>query len=215
MFNLEKSIADWRKQMLAVGIQAPAPLDELESHLREEFERQKQMSLDDQEAFTFAVQEIGRGRVLKREFKKIALPLETRFVKLASMACGFTAGVFLLWIMYNLLVVHETNLAERIMGFIAVALAILSWRYGGRVLPAIPHQRARTVVGFLICLASIGGIMLFIKSVPQLLIVPAGADFPVGRVLMAFVAVWTVAAMLAAVAYRLEDAAHKNNDQYV
>lgn len=36
MFNLEQSIADWRRQMLATGIKTPAPLDELESHLRED-----------------------------------------------------------------------------------------------------------------------------------------------------------------------------------
>src|ERR1700722_18895246 len=115
MFDLEKSIADWRTQMLAAGIKTPAPLDELESHLREEFERQTKAGLPDQEAFDSAVQKIGRARALKQEFKKIVLPLETRFVKLASIACGFTAGVFLLWIVFNLLVIHEANLTERIM----------------------------------------------------------------------------------------------------
>ena len=38
MFDLEQAIAEWRKQMLAAGIKAPVPLDELESHLREEVE---------------------------------------------------------------------------------------------------------------------------------------------------------------------------------
>ena len=36
MFSLEKSIAGWREQMLAAGIKAPVPLEELEIHLREE-----------------------------------------------------------------------------------------------------------------------------------------------------------------------------------
>ena len=40
MFDLEQSIADWRRQMLAAGIKTPVPLEELESHLREEIERQ-------------------------------------------------------------------------------------------------------------------------------------------------------------------------------
>jgi len=39
MFELEKSIADWRRQMLAAGIKSPLPLEELEIHLREEIER--------------------------------------------------------------------------------------------------------------------------------------------------------------------------------
>ena len=31
MFDLEKAITDWRKQMLAEGIKTPLPLDELET----------------------------------------------------------------------------------------------------------------------------------------------------------------------------------------
>ncbi len=36
MFNLEQSIAEWRQQMLAAGPKNPTPLNELESHLRED-----------------------------------------------------------------------------------------------------------------------------------------------------------------------------------
>jgi len=36
MFNLEPSIAEWRRQMLAAGVKTPVPLEELESHLRDE-----------------------------------------------------------------------------------------------------------------------------------------------------------------------------------
>jgi hypothetical protein len=215
MFDVERAITEWRRQMLAAGVKTPAPLEELENHLREEIELQIKTSLDDQEAFNLAVRKIGHGRALKLEFRKIAMPIETRFVRLTSIACGFTAGTFLLWIFYNLLFVHETNLAERMMGFIAVAAAILSWRYGGILLPAIPHLRLRAATGFLTCLASVGGMLLFINSVPRFLEVPAGADLPVGRLLVVLVWVWTAAAMLAAVAYRLEDAARKNDEQYV
>ena len=42
MFNLEQSIADWRRQMLAAGIKMPVPLEELESHLREDIAQQMQ-----------------------------------------------------------------------------------------------------------------------------------------------------------------------------
>ncbi|HEY5041998.1 MAG TPA: hypothetical protein VIK53_08340 [Verrucomicrobiae bacterium] len=51
MFNLEQSIADWRQQMLAAGIETPVPLDELEIHLREEIERQMKSGSDKQQAF--------------------------------------------------------------------------------------------------------------------------------------------------------------------
>src|SRR5260221_14161400 len=73
MFNLEQSIAEWRQQMLAAGIQTPVPLEELESHLRDEIEREmkSELSLDEQEAFNFATQKIGQASVLKSEFKKV------------------------------------------------------------------------------------------------------------------------------------------------
>ena len=50
MFDIEKSIADWRRQMLAAGIKTPAPLDELESHLRDEIEHQMNSGQGEAEA---------------------------------------------------------------------------------------------------------------------------------------------------------------------
>jgi hypothetical protein len=71
MFDLEQSIADWRKQLLAVGIKAPVPLQELEIHLREDIERQVKSGFNEQNAFNFAVQQFGERKNLKREFSKI------------------------------------------------------------------------------------------------------------------------------------------------
>lgn len=72
MFSLEKSITDWRKQMLAAGIKTPVPLEELEIHLRDEIERQIKsgLSLNEQEAFEISVQQIGQTKKLNSEFKK-------------------------------------------------------------------------------------------------------------------------------------------------
>jgi hypothetical protein len=70
MFDLEHSIAEWRQQMLAAGIQSPVPLEELEIHLREEIERQMKSGVNGQKAFTVSVQQIGRPQMLNREFKK-------------------------------------------------------------------------------------------------------------------------------------------------
>ena len=72
MFYLEQSIAEWRKQMLAAGIQSPVPLEELESHLREEIEQQVRAGADEARAFEMAVQSIGRPALLKKEFMKTA-----------------------------------------------------------------------------------------------------------------------------------------------
>jgi hypothetical protein len=70
MFDLEKSIADWRKQMLAAGIKSPVPLEELEIHLREEIEQQSKSGLSEHEAFEISVQQIGQAGMLKTEFAK-------------------------------------------------------------------------------------------------------------------------------------------------
>ena len=71
MFDLEKSIADWRRTMLAAGIKSPAPLDELELHLREEIEKQMKSGLAEVQAFVFATQQIGEAGLLKNEFQKV------------------------------------------------------------------------------------------------------------------------------------------------
>jgi len=216
MFNLEQSIADWRKQMLAAGIKTPMPLEELENHLREEIGQQIRSGLNEQEAFVSAVRKIGQAQALKLEFKKVGASVETQFVRLAGVACGVVAGLFSLWILLVLLTVPEPNLIERVMGLIAVAAIILSWCHGHRFLPAIHRQRVRTAVGALCCLASIGGMMLFIKSIlPHFLNLPAGADLPVGRMLVSLVWAWTVMAMLGSIGHGLERAARKTNEQYV
>ena len=71
MFNLEQSIADWRKQMLASGIKSPVPLEELESHLREEIERRVKSGMDARDAFGSAFKTIGWPGQIGREFNKI------------------------------------------------------------------------------------------------------------------------------------------------
>jgi hypothetical protein len=72
MFNLEQSIAEWRQQVLAAGIKTPVPLEELESHLREETEQQVRAGTDEARAFEIAVQRIGQPAPLKKEFMKTA-----------------------------------------------------------------------------------------------------------------------------------------------
>jgi hypothetical protein len=72
MFNLEQSIVEWRRQMLAAGLKNPGLLDELESHLREEVEQQIKSGAAAQDAFEKAVEQMGQAKALKQEFKKIA-----------------------------------------------------------------------------------------------------------------------------------------------
>ena len=77
MFDLEKAIADWRRQMLAAGIKTPVPLEELESHLHEDIERQMKSGSNEQKAFEVSIQQIGQPQAIKQEFKK----MERTFMK--------------------------------------------------------------------------------------------------------------------------------------
>ncbi len=70
MFNLEQAISEWRRQMLTAGITSPVPLDELESHLRDEIEQQIKSGINAQQTFENAVTRIGQANVLKSEFNK-------------------------------------------------------------------------------------------------------------------------------------------------
>jgi hypothetical protein len=70
MFDLEESVAEWRWEMMAAGIKAPVPLDELELHLRDDVEEQMRASAEAQAAFEAAVRRIGRASEIEREFKR-------------------------------------------------------------------------------------------------------------------------------------------------
>ena len=70
MFNLEASIADWRRQMLAAGIKTPVPLEELEIHVREDVDERVKSGLDERQAFEITVKQIGPHGVMQLEFSK-------------------------------------------------------------------------------------------------------------------------------------------------
>jgi hypothetical protein len=70
MFDLERAISNWRGQMLAAGIKSPWPLEELETHLREEIARQVRFGAGNSVAFFSAVAQVGDGASLAGEFMK-------------------------------------------------------------------------------------------------------------------------------------------------
>jgi hypothetical protein len=210
MFNLEQSIVGWRQQMLAAGIQTPVPLEELEIHLRDEIEQQMKSGLSERESFDSAARKIGQARVLKSEFNKAGVPVEMRFVQLTGMACAAVAGLLSLWTVLVILTVHEVNLAGRVFGLTAVAAVLFSWRHGHRFLPAISSRLLRVVVEVACCLASVGGMMLFIKFIPRFL-----GQIPVEQMLILFLLAWAATAILGGMVYGLEKAARKVNEQHV
>jgi hypothetical protein len=71
MFNLEQSIAEWRRQMLAAGLKTPTPLNELESHLREDMRALLATTEPEALAFQLAVSRLGNPGPLRTEFNKL------------------------------------------------------------------------------------------------------------------------------------------------
>ena len=71
MFNLEQSISEWRAQMRSAGVKNQEIVDELESHLREDWARRVQSGESEQLAFDAAVQAVGEASLLGHEFAKV------------------------------------------------------------------------------------------------------------------------------------------------
>jgi hypothetical protein len=155
MFNLEQSIAQWRRQMLAAGIKSPVPLEELEIHLREEIERQMKSGMNGQEAFDFAIQQIGQAGTLRKEFGKGGEVMSARVRKFNIIVCGVTAvlfgltGVRLLFPSFGKS--PSPSFHERLtisVVFVSAALILWSWRFSYRFFPVFSKQM-RIIVAFL------------------------------------------------------------------
>ena len=209
MFDLEKQIEEWRREMQAAGIKTPVPLDELESHLRDEVEQQMRSGLGAEAAFEIAAQRIGQGGALKAEFTRTCFSIEMRLGELMGIACVAIACMFSLWLVGALVTAHEPSLIERLLGLTAVATIVLSCQYGHRFLPVIRNPRIRTVIGAGCCLACVAGMRLFMHFLPRFIVLPAGKEIPVGQFLTSFIWTWTAIAILGGVAYGLEKAARK------
>lgn len=109
MRNLEEEIAGWRKRMAAGGIKAPAVLDELESHLREEIRARMAAGTSGEQAIQEALSRMGSADSLRREFNKVH----------GSGAWLFTSGLFLwLGIAGALAIYLNRRLADGRMGFL-------------------------------------------------------------------------------------------------
>src|SRR5665213_2450090 len=123
MFNLDQSISDWRRRMLAGGVKNPGVLDELESHLREDVARQAQSGIGGEEAFEAAARRIGEARALKAEFAKTGR-------KRYAFVC-FLLGLILFFSGETILHM-QMSVGEEMSAFTAVALILViacGWRY--------------------------------------------------------------------------------------
>src|SRR6185436_2112239 len=97
MFNLEQSISEWRAQMLSVGVKNPDIVDELESHLREDWARRVEAGESEEKAFEDAVQSVGEASLLQHEFAKISGKKWAWLRKLKDMMTGTFAPASSTW----------------------------------------------------------------------------------------------------------------------
>jgi hypothetical protein len=71
MHNLEDSIAEWRKSMMAAATLSRESLDELENHLRENVDQLTRSGMTEPEAFQRAVTQLGGPSTIASEFQKL------------------------------------------------------------------------------------------------------------------------------------------------
>ena len=125
MFNLEQSIAEWRRQMLAAGIKTPVPLEELEIHLREEIDRRINSGLSEADAFRSATQNIGQAQSVQNEFAKIniwdiSMPADCKIFRLKA------EPIFYFFFVFSWLVAFGLILRDDGLKFDRLALVVSS-----------------------------------------------------------------------------------------
>jgi hypothetical protein len=151
MFDLEQAVVKWRRQMLAAGIKAPVPLDELEVHLRDEVREQTQAGIGEQPAFESAVQKLGCSSVLKNEFELVQRPASSGERKAFMGVLGFSLlSLFMFALpMFRLGTFAKMDLQQLLSCFSAIALALLlgwgGW-FGYSVFPVISNARMRSAI---------------------------------------------------------------------
>lgn len=124
MFDLDKAIAEWRRQMLASGIKSADILDELESHLRDDFEEQLRSGLNEEQAFQTAKLRIGQAGALQTEFAKLR-PAQRRLGPRMLRMGRFGLAPVMLLINVVTLVQAKISPTERAAGLFVVTLISL------------------------------------------------------------------------------------------
>ena len=212
MFNLEHSIAGWRRQMLAAGIKAPVPLEELEAHLREEIERQTESGLSAAGAFPAAVHKIGAAQEIQCEFRKVEAAKEDRQWQLVQiMLAAVTALVPILCSVAGFSkhgVYWEMTPGQLIAALVATtSLPLLAWsgRLSYRLFPVIATKRRRDAIHLVYLLPMVLWWLAF-----ACLILPH-YDFTVGQFFVTLLwAMFPIMGVCLGVLWGIETAARKN-----
>lgn len=207
MFNLDQAIIEWRRKMSAGGVNDPTVLDELESHVREEVERQMRAGVETQKAFELAVRKIGPASALKNEFRKSSGPVIVEKLMLGAAVLVLAFGIFLSAVT---IVFCYLTLAERITGAIAMTMTVVTafaWPAFVSRLPGIRSKRKLHVAQILCLAAGFGVCTLHIQLVVNRFVHADGMVPAVG-----FFGIFFIALGFAAAA-GLDRASRKNSDE--
>jgi hypothetical protein len=184
MFNLESSITAWRSQMLAVGIHSPVPLDELESHLRDEIQHHLESGLDAPTAFETAIQKIGKPTVLKKEFSKVPGTPASRLtvIVLLPFIISLFSAIMAALLIFKIGNFSAVNSPQKLSGLAAAAImALFGWGglFAQRLFPVISNQRARNAI----CLG--GGVVLIFWWLAFFFLILPRAELTIGGLCVA------------------------------
>jgi hypothetical protein len=135
MFDLERAIGKWRQQMLAAGIKTPVPLEELESHLRDDVEQQIRTGLGARKAFRAGVKRLGQADPLTEEFAKDQV---ARYQKIGTLILAIFATIFSLFHAWLLNGSKRTPIV-RFEGYFIIAVTAI-WIVGQVYLLAFLHS---------------------------------------------------------------------------
>ncbi|MGA2243422.1 MAG: hypothetical protein ABSH48_00370 [Verrucomicrobiota bacterium] len=213
LFDLESAIDQWRQQMLTAGIKTPVPLEELESHLREEIEQATGAGRSEAEAFATAVLAIGQAPAVQGEFRKIAGPKDALRWKFMELAFGIFATVMPLCLCVRLLhsgagTLPDLTAGQQTSGVMAlVTFAALAWggRLSYKMFPAAGATRTKNILTILVAVPVVVWWFIFMN-----LIVPRH-DFTMGQFTAAFLWAFIVpGGAVIGLAWGLEAAAQKN-----
>src|SRR4051812_19061704 len=134
MFDLEERIAAWRAAMVNSLGDKTDPIDELESHLREQLHRLALDGYAADEAWRRALERLGPPRQLADEFRKARSPAPRRWLAAWSVLAVYIAAVLTMFVLAisrrgdGLLGVHVLTV---VMGYGAVlAFGVLAiWSF--------------------------------------------------------------------------------------
>ncbi len=173
MRDLNVKIGEWRSHMAAGGIKSSVVLDELESHLREEIERQMCSGADESKAFENAVQKIGSSELIESEFAKIRRCKEVPVGRVVGAACCAMAALYSMVLAPALITVSELSFGQRLLGLGSFCLTLLcfaSLRFGHRYLPVIRSRRARVATIGACAAAGFIWLVLFSNLLPNVIV---------------------------------------------